>query len=333
MKTKYLLLFLLFSINLISQTNLDDSGFKAAINNIEAEGSFVLIGEAHEVAGTYETEAFIIQDLSKKGYNTFFYEGGNSEAFILNEYLETGDESVLNFTRAGGGNYKKFIKALKVVKESNPDFNIVGLDFERSICLEYVFKKWFANIQNPKLDPILKKLKKIKKKTSPKKVKEIILEVKSEFHLYEKELNAVLKEHTASLKAIIFNPVFQADFGLSSKKRDEAILENLLHKDIAQLKKSILIFGSNHFTNQKHFWPKFQEATKEKLDCLLILFAYKDCENYMRKKKYSSEKPLINYIQMDEAKTSKVSFHLEEDKEMRIVEKNNKLLIAKLIKQ
>jgi hypothetical protein len=199
--------------------------------------------------------------------------------------------------------------------------------------LEQVFNKWFKDINNPNLKKPISELNKINEFTSAKKVKKILLTVRKDFHLYQADFEKVLKKDAALLKKIIFNPVFEADYGFSSEKRDENITKNLLKFSREELKESVLIFGSNHFTYHKHFWPDFAKEIKGKVDCLLFLFGYKNCTNLSKPEKYSSVKPLANFLTADNALEPKVTFVVEKNKELALAQKDKKLVIVKLLNQ
>lgn len=324
--------FILIKGILIGQVKIDEKSFEKAIGNFEIENSLLIIGEAHEVKGTYTTELYLIKELIEKGKTTIILEGGKSEALIYNEYLETGNEDLLKLTRAGGENYRRLIKGIELLSK-NKEIKFAGVDFERSICLEYVFNKWFTNIENQELLEIKNELLSISHKTNPKKLKNRILKIRSTYYKYEKELTKELGEESKKLKAIIFNPVFQSDYGLSSKKRDEEITKNILAIEKEELEKSILIFGSNHFTDQNHFGYKIGEKLKGKIGSVNILFAYKNCTNYLKKNNYTSEEPLYNYIKNELKEEPKISFKIENDKLIAPLDKENRFILAKILNQ
>ncbi len=142
-------------------------------------------------------------------------------------------------------NYREYIKKVREISRSYKDIQIKGVDFERSVCLEQVFNKWFKDINNPNLKKPISELNKINEFTSAKKVKKILLTVRKDFHLYQADFEKVLKKDAALLKKIIFNPVFEADYGFSSEKRDENITKNLLKFSREELKESVLILLKN----------------------------------------------------------------------------------------
>jgi hypothetical protein len=141
MKIGVLILSILgFLNNALSQYNIDTIGLNACLEEFNLQNSFVILGEAHDVAGTSELEVHLIDKFFQYGYSTIIIEGGVSESAILNYYMMTGDESVLNYTHARRPNYKKLITNIREIDEN---IRFRGVDFERSICLEYLFNSWF----------------------------------------------------------------------------------------------------------------------------------------------------------------------------------------------
>lgn len=329
--TLLVLVVFLIQFKLSGQENTAPLLLPEVINSFNSDNSLIMIGEAHDVAGTYELELAIIAHFVRKGHRTILFEGGVSEAIILNEYLETGNEELLEFTRARGEYYRKFIKG---IKERNAEVRLQGVDFERSVCLEFVFNQWFAAIKQPALRELKNHLVKIKGRTSAKRVKEVLQEALPMYERSEEALRAELgQSRFALLGDILRNPVYQADFGLSSKKRDEAILENLLNLPIQTLEQSILIFGSNHFTEGKHFWKQFSAARAGAIDGILILFAYQNCTNYLRKGKYTSVKPLADFLRPSEPEEPAIDFEVVSHEEFGRLNTKGKMVIAKLINQ
>lgn len=81
----------------------------------------------------------------------------------------------------------------------------------------------------------------------------------------------------------------------TSKTRDENIVKNLAAIPTTDLQKCIIIFGSNHFTNKSLFCKVgLANHISGSTDCQLFLFAYKDCTNFLKKGKYSSDQPLAS---------------------------------------
>lgn len=301
---------LCFANKLTAQSTIDAQSFENATAKMELENSFVVIGEAHEVKGTNEAELFILEALYEKGYRTVLIEGGLSEALILNRYLASKDLSLLNNTRAKGANYRALINGISELdKEGNMKFE--GIDFERGICLQFMFDQWFGKLSSPALDDFVQPLIRIKPNTAPKKIKSILLDAKAKYNEYEAQLKTALGSEAAYLKRIIFNPVFQADFGVSTKKRDLSIAENLLRNQ-ASLENTVLITGSNHLTNKNNFWLTFEAERKENMNTRVFILAYKNCKNFMKKsEKYNSAKPLRGFLEASSASDSKIEFDLK----------------------
>lgn len=328
---KWILLLVLscFPSKSYSQNVIDTIEFSKVAKSIDLEQSLLVIGEAHEVKGTYQTELYLLEQFLQKSTKTIILEAGISEVEIFKEYFLTGDERLLENTRARSENYRRFIDGLKNLSEKYK-FDLLGVDFERSVCLEYVLKKWLLNIENEALDDLKNTLLSINQTTSSKKVKKIFLRLRNEFNLYEYELQKELGENASKIKAIVFNPVFQADFGLSSKKRDEQILENLFSIPLENLENSVLIFGSNHFTNEKHFGSKFGNELHGELTCTYFMFAYKNCTNYLRKGFYDSGKPLSNFMSYSDASGPNISFRLHSYKTIAPLAKDHQFVLVEL---
>lgn len=341
-KTFLFLFFFLTSQLLFGQINLDTSSFSNTLEHFNIKESFVLIGEAHEVKGCYSTELFIINRLLKQSKNTLIIEAGISEACILNEYLNTGDEELLNHTRARGEHYKKFIQGIYTLHQEHP-IKFIGVDFERSICVAYVLNYWFVNIDNEKLIPLKEKLLSINENTNAKKLKQLFLEIQSNFGTYEIELQNELGKNAKHLKDIIFNPTFGADYNFSSTKRDQHICQNIISIEKEQLKKSILIFGSNHFTNEKHFGYELKDQLATEIDPLLILLAFKNCKNFLKKKNYTSTEPLLSIMNnLDHSKDQEfdnlagnaiINFSVAKDERVEPRSKMNTFIFTKIINQ
>lgn len=332
MKTSLLIVAILFiAVAAYGQSPNKDS-FNSSIANFDINNSLVLIGEAHEVKGTYKTELFLLKEFFKRGKSNIIIEGGISEAYIFNEYLETNNEELLSLTRAGGVNYRRFIDGLKSL---NDEYSIEfkGVDFERGVCLEYVFNKWFKDCTEPQLQLIRNSVLSITHKTSAKKIKSTLFEIKQNFEKYQQLLERELEADYVIFKSIVFNPVYQADFGVSSKKRDRYIVENILSIEDNILRKSVLIFGSNHFTNENLFGSILEENLQGKVPTVLFLFAYKNCTNYIRKKNYTSAMPLLEYVEKETTKDPQIDFSLQSAQFLSSLEPNKQFIVTKVLNQ
>lgn len=66
----------------------------------------------------------------------------------------------------------------------------------------------------------------------------------------------------------------------------------------------------------------------------MILMAYKDCGNLMRKGKlYSSVEPLSKYLANSENDLSRIKFSIQNDQEISPIDPASRFIIAELIKQ
>lgn len=135
MKRIILLLLLLSFMKVKAQDSLveksADSVLSAAVNSLD-ESNFYFVGQAH----ANQANSIIGKDmffLLNKKFNVHYYilEWGQSLAFLLNQYLETGQDSILNFISTKG-NFD-FLKTIKSFNDTVTDSNKIkffGLDFE-----------------------------------------------------------------------------------------------------------------------------------------------------------------------------------------------------------
>ena len=98
---------MLIQISIKSQTNIDTLRFDKTLQEFDQNNSMIVIGESHGVAGTYELQNQIIKTFVKRGHSTIILEAGISEVTLLNEYLVTGNEEILEYTRASNKQYKE----------------------------------------------------------------------------------------------------------------------------------------------------------------------------------------------------------------------------------
>jgi hypothetical protein len=109
------------------------------------------------------------------------------------------------------------------------------------------------------------------------------------------------------------------------------ILENILGIENDVLKKSILITGSNHITNEKHFWTNFTSENTTEIKTVLVLFAYYNCTNYLKTGKYSSAEPLSNFTSGSHSTKPEISFETKIDKKISPMSDGNKFIVAKIL--
>ena len=208
-----------------SQINIDTASFNSIFRQLNfGTENIVVIGEAHAIKNTLSTEFFIIKNLAEKGYKTLYIEGGESEAAIINMFLQTGDSAILKYTRAreSTGSYRKFLQSIyRIDSENHYGLTFKGIDFERPTCVGYLFSKWFGNakignIDFKKISDYLlsidehqgKKLNDIEKKSL--KLKVVLDSIKTLFVQYENKYKEILNDnYTIFLKKLFLIPFMQ----------------------------------------------------------------------------------------------------------------------------
>lgn len=316
-----------------AQTGIDTTSFYAVM---ETAGNFpqpVFIAEAHEVAGTYETEIFILEACLQKGNTNLILECGHAEAAILNEYLKTGEEGILYYTRARGAGYLEFMRSIRTLYLNNPALHIQGIDFERTACLHFLFQRWFSGIQDTPIDDVIQQLNSIDEHTSPKQVKKIFLNIRSNYSNYEVTFDSLLQENAAIFKQIIFNPVFLSDFTFSSKKRDFYILENFKQIPLQTLNSAVFIIGSNHFTNTKLFWHKYISGPDKIAKGTLFILAYNNCGLLYGNKTFTSEKLLLELLPVNPDSIPVVRFTIAQSDKIPVLNDDGKFILVGLYNQ
>lgn len=135
MKCIIFLLLLLTFTKVKAQDSLSskktDSIFSSAVNSL-SESDFYFVGQAHGNQANAIIENGLLFSLNKK-FNVRYYilEWSQSLAFLLNQYLETGQDSIFNFInpRANFG-FLKTIKSFNDTVKDSKKIKFFGLDFE-----------------------------------------------------------------------------------------------------------------------------------------------------------------------------------------------------------
>jgi hypothetical protein len=98
----------------------------------------IIIGEMHYMEANYTIQADLLIYLNRRfSVRHLLIEFGHAEAFLINRYLKTGNESYLNQTFPGFNHYEKFFTSLKKLYDYNSGLDshkklmVHGLDFER----------------------------------------------------------------------------------------------------------------------------------------------------------------------------------------------------------
>ncbi|MGZ4035338.1 MAG: hypothetical protein ACXVPU_01740 [Bacteroidia bacterium] len=310
-------LFLLFSFSTLSaQNNIDTASFNPLFKQVISDSdNIVVIGEAHVIKGTHPAELFIMNKLAEKGYKTIYIEGGEAEAKIMTMYFQTGDTTLLRYTRAmNDKEQKEFIQSwYQLNKEKNYQFVCRGFDFEAPVCFHYLFSKWFdtAKIENSELKQQVAQLLSIKGSISytetkkMKKVYEIFENAKAAFPKYEIQYKELLKDNFETFKNIIFNPV-TSDFSTRNEKMKALILQRAQEGDLNNV---IFITGNHHLCyNKKEFIPALANELPDKYSFTVFPFIYKNCSFTTINKKYSSEKKFLNYLDEKDSDKTMIRF-------------------------
>jgi hypothetical protein len=309
MRAYLLSLLLCITAQGFGQLNIDTASFNTSISSIDfsKKNSLVVIGEAHEVKNTYLTEFFLLKKLFVQGFTKICIEGGSSEAAILNEYLHTGNDSILSFTRASSksGEYKQFVKQVYAFnKEQNNSIAFEGIDFERTKPVSYLFSKWFSNNQsaNALFNDQLAKLLSITPETSDNQFERTIKECLKNQSAFSEEYKSILQDNYPLFISILNNNFYFS-------KRDESMVEKLLQLESkGNLNNAILIIGSNHLVfNGQLSSQLFQKLNGEK-NIVAFIFAYANCENYLSVKKFNSENRLLKLMIAQETSLPSILF-------------------------
>ncbi|PJA09528.1 MAG: hypothetical protein COX70_01640 [Flavobacteriales bacterium CG_4_10_14_0_2_um_filter_32_8] len=347
MKLKlFIWLLLTFANTFIGKTqiNLDTTYFQSFLQelSIQDENLFI-VGEAHDVKSTLATEFFIIKNLAKK-INTIYIEGGKSEAELLNIFLKTGDSTILNYTRARKTNsdYKVFLDSIYALNKKNK-LTFYGFDFERPVCVGYLFSKWFLNVKmnnNLNMDSLSqhiissdeiesKTLEDVRKKSW--KLQLVFDKLKTSFYENEDEYEDILDSNLYTFKQIIFNPV-KANFNT----RDKNFANTMLHYEKAKgLGNSIIIVGSDHLVTKQSFIPLLLGKLPKKYSIYSFFFIYKNCESTDNNgiKIYNSKKQLLPFLRKESENLPSINFYISQEQLIPTKNKKMKTVITEFYNQ
>ncbi len=111
-----------------------DSLLSSAAGNLN-QADFYFVGQAHGNQTNIIIERDLLLSLNLK-FNVRYYvlEYGQSLAFLLNQYLETGQDSILSFINSKG-NFD-LVKTIKDFNDTVPDLRKIkffGVDFENRL--------------------------------------------------------------------------------------------------------------------------------------------------------------------------------------------------------
>jgi len=134
--------------------DLGQNAFENCENfNIDIENKkLIILGEKHYMAQNSIIQVDLLIHLNMKfGVKYLLIEFGRAEAYLYNQYLQTGDEWYLNYTFGGCNGYQEFLSSMKKLYEYNSGLSssnkiiIHGLDFEREPGLSASMYKLLSN--------------------------------------------------------------------------------------------------------------------------------------------------------------------------------------------
>lgn len=326
-----------------AQNNLDTTSFNSVLEELPInDENILIIGEAHDVKNTLATELFIIKNLTRK-ITTIYIEGGKSEAELLNIYLKTGDTTILNYTRArkNNGDYRVFLESILALNNENK-LTFRGFDFERPVCVGYLFSKWFLNVKinNLNLDSLsqhILSLEELEDKTLEDvwkkswKLQIIFDDLKSSFEENEEAYEEILDTNLNVFQEIVFNPV-RANFNT----RDLNFANTLLQYEKENgLSNSIIIVGSDHIVMKRSFIPLLFDKLPEKYTAFSFIFIYKNCENLNLEgnHKYNSKKQLLPFLRQQNENQPLIHFYFPQEQLIPTKNKKMKTVVTELYNQ
>ncbi len=325
-----------------AQNNLDTTSFNSVLEELPInDENIIIIGEAHDVKNTLATELFIIKNLTK--VTTIYIEGGKSEAELLNIFLKTGDTTILNYTRArkNNGDYRVFLESISALNNENK-LTFRGFDFERPVCVGYLFSKWFFNVKinNLNLDSLsqyILSLEELEDKTLEDvwkkswKLQIIFDDLKSSFEENEEVYGDILGTNLSVFEDIVFNPV-RANFNT----RDMNFTNTLLQYEKENgLSNSIIIVGSDHIVMKRSFIPLLLDKLPEKYTAFSFIFIYKNCENLDLEGiyKYNSKKQLLPFLRRQNENQPLIHFYFPQEQLIPTKNKKMKTVVTELYNQ
>jgi hypothetical protein len=247
-----LILFFVFSfIKVRAQENFPkeyDNLLSLAVENLK-QADFYFIGQAHGNQANIIIERDLLLSLNRK-FNVRYYilEYGQSLAFFLNQYLETGQDSILNFINSKG-NFD-LVKTIKHFNDTVPDsrkIKFFGVDFEDRLdgkwtkkAIEIISDKIGLSNNHP-LQILLNSVI----KQEPKSEEENLYQLAMYLKINAQNCRALLGKYYVDV-LLISNSQFAF-----SPKRDKAMFDNfkLLYSELTRTKENPKFFASFGFAH------------------------------------------------------------------------------------
>ena len=242
------------------------------------EGNSVfLCGEVHGVPSNQKLEFELFKYFyGEAEVRCVLVELGNSDAFLMNKYLETNDES---FIREKIKPFKlSFLRNLKKFNDSiDEKVKIIGVDFERDEAIYQAFEHIFQSDPPHLIKDNIEELKNAFRSDINKKYrKQLFRKTQSMIIEYESYYKRYLGDYYELFLSIISNKVPVT----SRVKRDKYMARNFLHKNEDSSCRYYGNFGISH-TNKsfKNFANQitFNRDSNIKYAVLVIQPYYINC--------------------------------------------------------
>lgn len=244
MKYSLVILFSLWILTCNGQTGLG----RTVTEKLEPY-QFYFIGQAHNNKANTLLEKELLLALNKKwGVRYDILEYSHSAAFLINEYLQTGEDSLLAVINSGAPfNFIRAVKTHNDTCHSARKIRFYGLDFENRQDGKYT-RKAIGRILGQTMMPVKETLYSLLSQvagSAPKELNEKLKTIKYYLDENEEKCRLLLDHYFLDLSLIV-NAQF--DF---SPKRDDAMFANFirLHRELTGRGENpsfLASFGTGH---------------------------------------------------------------------------------------
>lgn len=226
--------------------NLDRPDGGLPENAIDVEGKrLFLLGETHGVAANYAIDLVLLRYFHRvAGVRAYLMEFSHAHAQFINQYLDTGDESLLDFTLEqlfgftdGSMERRNFFTSLRAWNQSLPQqdrVTVVGFDVERmpGISIAYL-KQQLGNWQlQPRLLEISLQMSTLPERPTLAQAKAVIELLANDVAAHRQEYQSMLGDHWFNFELTLDNLTDRirvtADPARYNELRDAAQLSNFL---------------------------------------------------------------------------------------------------------
>jgi hypothetical protein len=321
-----------------SQKNLDTASFNMAIPQASFNTkSLVIIGEAHPIGSTYGTELLMVEHFVEKGFRTIYLESGESDAVVINMYMESGDSTMLKYCFARWRNwsyYKEFLKPYYAfIQAKGYKTTFKGFDYERPVAIGFLFSKWFgtatiSTIDFKALSALLLSGDEYGNKANFKKLEATLAPLRAAFAANPDPFKEILQDRLAIFKSIVYNPIP----GVS--QRDPTWIKSFLEADkMGTLDKSIVATGLHHMMTKGQFVPELTEKLPDTYTILAFPFIYVNCKYAIENKKFTSSRRRRKFTSQQPVKTPLILFTSTTQKVIPSASKSIETILVELYNQ